>query len=125
MSTPMAARINIEILDGAKYFLSFGATDQGGAPLRIVTNSGKGAIKDSDGKLILDLPSVADFTSTGIITTQEGIFSLNILEADVVNLPLNQTFNFDISLEFTDFPEINPHKPLRGNITKLQGVFLP
>jgi len=124
MTTPLSARVNLDIVDGQKYQQSFGLTNSGGAPILIDSNSGIGAITDSEGTEILALPSVSDANTTGIISTETGIFTLNIIKTDVLSLPVNRTYNFDISVMLTEYPDISPHKPIRGNLRKLEGSYL-
>jgi len=121
MSTPVAARANLELVDNSKFFLSIRLENDDGQPILITPNSGIGSIYDSENNLILDLPSTTDNLATGIITTQEGIYEISIAKDDVATIPVDKQFNFDILLELADFPELNPHKPLRGNIVKLTG----
>lgn len=121
MSTPVTARANLELIDNSKFFLSIRLENANGQPILILTNSGIGSIYDSENNLILDLPSTTDNLATGVITNQTGIYSISIAKADVTTIPVDKQFNFDISLSLVDFPELNPHKPLRGNIIKLTG----
>lgn len=121
MSTPRTARARLEFTNNSKFFLSIRLQNDDGQPILITPNSGIGSIYDSENNLILDLPSTMDNLTTGVITTQEGIYSISITAADVATIPVDKEFNFDILLELADFPELNPHKPLRGNAVNLTG----
>ncbi len=125
MSTPLAAVCDIKIVNGEKYYQPIAITDSGGAPLNITPGSAKGRIVNASGETILDLPNIPNDTTSGILLPQAGIFVINIILADVrTKFEDNNTYNYDVVLDFLDFPELNPHKPLRGNLVRLAGAYL-
>jgi len=119
----IAAQANVIAYQGAKFYWDLEFTDNStGQPILLIDDSGTASFKDSAGNTILDLPPVADTSSTGVIT-KDNRLALNILVDDLDNFTVDDPVNFDVrvSLAGTDNEPYNPTKPIRGNFTLLQG----
>ena len=79
--------------------------------------------KDSEGNVILALTSQTSNLVSGMVTdpAKPGTIEMAILPGDYTLFPINKPVNFDIKVDFTNNPELNPAKPLRGNFTLQQG----